>query len=318
MLTFGSSVEVRGKLVKSPHKGQGVELAAENIHVVGPCDVLAFPLKYKVHHSLEYLRELPHFRCRTNVLGALLRVRSEATAAIHSYFKENGYTHIHTPIITANDCEGAGEVFKVEPAKEEQKPKEEHHFFNIPAFLTVSGQLHLEVMSGAFTKVFTFGPTFRADNSQTRRHLAEFYMVEAELFFVDTLQDIMQVIEDLFKTVTDRAKLEKMLKNPFITMSYTEAIEILDRAGQEFTYKPAWGQDLQSEHEKHLVRHCGGIPVFVYNYPYDLKPFYMRDNEDGPRRTVAAVDLLVPEVGELFGGSLREDRVDYLQSRLRR
>ncbi|XP_026545916.1 probable asparagine--tRNA ligase, mitochondrial [Notechis scutatus] len=338
-LTFGSSVEVRGKLVKSPHKGQGVELAAENIRVVGPCDVLAFPLKYKVHHSLEYLRELPHFRCRTNVLGALLRVRSEATAAIHSYFKENGYTHIHTPIITANDCEGAGEVFKVEPAKEEQKRGEGRHFFNIPAFLTVSGQLHLEVMNGAFTKVFTFGPTFRADNSQTRRHLAEFYMVEAELFFVDTLQDIMQVIEDLFKTVTDRvvsncpqdadlfhkriapgheAKLEKMLKNPFIIMSYTEAIEILDRAGQEFTYKPTWGQDLQSEHEKHLVRHCGGIPVFVYDYPYDLKPFYMRDNEDGPRRTVAAVDLLVPEVGELFGGSLREDRVDYLQSRLRR
>ncbi|XP_034261061.1 probable asparagine--tRNA ligase, mitochondrial isoform X2 [Pantherophis guttatus] len=291
-LTFGSSVEVRGKLVKSPHKGQEVELAAEDIRVVGPCDVL-----------------------------------------------ENGYTHIHTPIITANDCEGAGEVFKLKPANEEQTPGEENHFFNIPAFLTVSGQLHLEVMSGAFTKVFTFGPTFRADNSRTRRHLAEFYMVEAELFFVDTLQDIMQVIEDIFKTVTDRvvsncpqdaalfhkriapgheAKLEKMLKNPFITMSYTEAIEILERSRQEFTYKPAWGQDLQSEHEKYLVRHCGDIPVFVYDYPYDLKPFYMRDNEDGPRRTVAAVDLLVPEVGELFGGSLREDRVDFLQSRLRR
>ncbi|KAM3837497.1 asparaginyl-tRNA synthetase [Vipera latastei] len=338
-LTFGSSVEVQGKLVKSPHKGQRVELAAENIRVVGPCDVLAFPLKYKVHHSLEYLRELPHIRCRSNVLGALLRVRSEATAAIHSYFKENGYTHIHTPIITSNDCEGAGEVFRVEPANEERKPREEHNFFNIPAFLTVSGQLHLEVMSGAFTKVFTFGPTFRADNSQTRRHLAEFYMVEAEVFFVDTLQDIMQVIEDLFKTVTDRvlakcpqdaalfhkrmapgheAKLEKMLKNPFLIMSYTEAIEILGRSYQEFTYKPAWGQDLQSEHEKYLVRHCGDIPVFVYNYPYDLKPFYMRDNEDGPRRTVAAVDLLVPDVGELFGGSLREDRLDFLQSRLQR
>ncbi|XP_063162006.1 asparaginyl-tRNA synthetase [Candoia aspera] len=338
-LTFGSAVEVQGKLVKSPHKGQRVELAAENIRVVGPCDILAFPLKYKVHHSLEYLRELPHFRCRSNLLGALLRVRSEATAAIHSFFKENGYTHIHTPIITSNDCEGAGEVFKVEPANEQKKPGGEPHFFSVPAFLTVSGQLHLEVMSGAFTKVFTFGPTFRADNSQTRRHLAEFYMVEAEIFFVDSLQDIMQVIEDLFKTVTDRvlskcpqdvalfhkhiapgqeAKLEKMLKNQFIIMSYTEAIEVLERAHQEFTYKPAWGQDLQSEHEKYLVRHCGEIPVFVYNYPYDLKPFYMRDNEDGAHRTVAAVDLLVPEVGELCGGSLREDRVEFLQSRLQR
>nr|XP_034971870.1 probable asparagine--tRNA ligase, mitochondrial [Zootoca vivipara] len=338
-LTFGSSVEVQGKLIKSPHKRQNVELAAENICVVGPCDVLAFPLKYKTHHPLDYLRQFPHVRCKTNSLGALLRLRSEATAAIHSFFKDNGYLHVHTPIITSNDCEGAGEIFQVEPANEEREPGENPHFFDVPAFLTVSGQLHLEVIAGAFSKVYTFGPTFRADNSQSRRHLAEFYMVEAELAFAESLQDIMQAMEDLFKKVTDavlsscprdaelfhkhvapgqEAKVERMLKNQFITMSYTEAIEILKRAHQEFIYKPEWGRDLQSEHERYLVQHCGEIPVFVFNYPYDLKPFYMRDNEDGAQHTVAAVDLLVPGVGELCGGSLREDRPDFLQSRLQR
>ncbi|XP_062983336.1 asparaginyl-tRNA synthetase isoform X1 [Elgaria multicarinata webbii] len=338
-MTFGSSVEVQGKLIKSPHKKQNVELVAENIRVVGPCDVLAFPLKYKTHQSLEYLRQFPHFRCRSNSLGALLRIRSEATAAIHAFFKDNGYMHIHTPIITSNDCEGAGEVFHVEHANEEKEPGENPHFFNVPAFLTVSGQLHLEVMAGAFTKVFTFGPTFRADNSQSRKHLAEFYMVEAELSFTESLQDIMQVMEDLFKKVTEvvlskcprdvelfhkhvapgqEAKLEQMLKNQFITMSYTEAIDVLKRAHQVFTYTPEWGQDLQSEHERYLVQHCGEIPVFVFNYPYDLKPFYMRDNEDGVHHTVAAVDLLVPGVGELCGGSLREDRLDFLKPRLQR
>ncbi|KAH0625235.1 hypothetical protein JD844_033574 [Phrynosoma platyrhinos] len=278
-------------------------------------------------------------RCRSNSLGALLRIRSEATGAIHSFFKDNGYTHIHTPIITSNDCEGAGEVFQVEPPKEAGEPGENPHFFNVPAFLTVSGQLHLEVMAGAFTKVYAFGPTFRADNSQSRKHLAEFYMVEAELAFVESLQDIMQVMEDLFKRVTDmvlskcsrdvelfhkhvapgqEAKLEKMLTNQFITMSYTEAIEVLKQAHEVFTYKPEWGHDLQSEHERYLVKHCGEIPVFIFNYPYDLKPFYMRDNEEDVHHTVAAVDLLVPGVGELCGGSLREDRLDFLQSRLRR
>lgn len=338
-LTFGSSVEVQGKLVKSPHKRQKVELEAENIRVVGPCDVLTFPLKYKTRQSLEHLRQFPHVRCRSNSLSALLRIRSEATAAIHSFFKENGFMHVHTPVITSNDCEGAGELFQVEPESKEKKPGENPHFFDVPAFLTVSGQLHLEVMAGAFTKVYTFGPTFRADNSQSRKHLAEFYMVEAELSFAESLQDIMQVMEDLFKKVTNvvlsrcphdvelfhkyvapgqEAKLEKMLKKPFIIMSYTEAIDVLKQAGQEFMYKPEWGQDLQSEHERYLVQHCGEIPVFVFNYPYDLKPFYMRDNEDGTNHTVAAVDLLVPGVGELCGGSLREERVDFLQTRLQK
>uniref|UniRef100_A0A8B9MS43 asparagine--tRNA ligase n=1 Tax=Accipiter nisus TaxID=211598 RepID=A0A8B9MS43_9AVES len=305
-LTFGSAVEVQGKLVKSPHRMQNMELKAETIRVVGPCDTLAFPLKTKERHPLEYVRQFPHLRCRNNTLGSLLRIRSEATAAIHSFFQDNGYVHIHTPIITSNDCEGAGELFQIETSNEAREPAEKTHFFDVPAFLTVSGQLHLEVMAGAFTHVFTFGPTFRAENSQSRRHLAEFYMVEAELSFTESLEDIMQ----------DR--LEKTLKNKFVIISYNEAVEILKQASQTFTFKPEWGCDLQTEHEKYLVKHCGEVPVFVINYPYDLKPFYMRDNEDGPQHTVAAVDLLVPGIGELCGGSLREERLPFLRSRLQR
>ncbi|NXE66179.1 SYNM protein, partial [Calcarius ornatus] len=339
-LTFGSAVEVQGKLVKSPHKKQNMELQAETIHVVGPCDIWSFPLKMRERHPLEYIRQFPHLRCRNNTLGALLRIRSEATASIHSFFQDNGYVHIHTPIITSNDCEGAGELFQIEV--KEKESVEKSHFFNVPAFLTVSGQLHLEVMAGAFTHVFTFGPTFRAENSQSRRHLAEFYMVEAELSFTESLQDIMQVMEDLFKTVTStllsKCPRDVELFHKFIApaqksdithsylkdfssscrISYSEAVEILKQAPQTFTFKPEWGCDLQTEHEKYLVKHCGEVPVFVVNYPYDLKPFYMRDNEDGPQHTVAAVDLLVPGVGELCGGSLREERLPFLESRLQR
>ncbi|XP_061314065.1 probable asparagine--tRNA ligase, mitochondrial isoform X1 [Pezoporus flaviventris] len=338
-LTFGSAVEVQGKLVKSPHKMQNMELKAETIRVVGPCNALLFPLKMKERHPLEYVRQFPHLRCRNNTLGSLLRIRSEATASIHSFFQDKGYVHIHTPIITSNDCEGAGELFQIGVANEAKESAEKTHFFNVPAFLTVSGQLHLEVMAGAFTRVFTFGPTFRAENSQSRRHLAEFYMVEAELSFTESLQDIMQVMEDLFKTVTStvlskcphdvelfhkhiapgqKGRLEQMLKKRFVIISYSKAVEILKQASQAFTFKPEWGCDLQTEHEKYLVKHCGEVPVFVINYPYDLKPFYTRDNEDGPQHTVAAVDLLVPGVGELCGGSLREERLPFLESRLQR
>ncbi|KAM9659209.1 asparaginyl-tRNA synthetase isoform 5-T5 [Trichechus inunguis] len=312
-LAFGSSVEVQGQLVKSPSKRQNVELKAEKIEVVGNCDVKTFPFKYKERHPLEYMRQYPHLRCRTNVLGSILRVRSEATAAIHSFFKDNGFVHIHTPIITSNDCEGAGELFQVEPSSK-MKVSEEN-FFNVPAFLTVSGQLHLEVMSGAFTQVFTFGPTFRAENSQSRRHLAEFYMVEAEISFVESLQDLMQVMEGLFKTT-----LMMVLSN------CPEDVELCHKfiaPGQKIrTYAEKqlfnWGADLHTEHEKYLVKHCGNIPVFVINYPLVLKPFYMRDNEDSPQHTVAAVDLLVPGVGELFGGSLREERYHFLEQQLAR
>ncbi|XP_027703957.1 probable asparagine--tRNA ligase, mitochondrial [Vombatus ursinus] len=336
-LTFGSSVEVQGVLVKSPYKKQNVELKADKIEVIGHCDSKTFPFKYKERYPLQYIRHYPHLRCRTNALGSILRVRSEATDAIHSFFKANGYLHIHTPVITSNDCEGAGELFQVEPSSKVKEPGK--NFFDVPAFLTVSAQLHLEVMSGAFTQVFTFGPTFRAENSQSRRHLAEFYMVEAEMSFVESLQDIMQVMETLFKATTEavlsncpedvellhkflapgqKDKLEHMLKNKFLIISYTEAVEILKKASQNFTFTPKWGIDLQTEHEKYLVEYGGNIPVFVINYPFDLKPFYMRDNEDEPQHTVAAVDLLVPGVGELFGGSLREERFHLLQQRLAR
>uniref|UniRef100_A0A8C8ZTC8 asparagine--tRNA ligase n=1 Tax=Prolemur simus TaxID=1328070 RepID=A0A8C8ZTC8_PROSS len=333
-LAFGSSVEVQGQLIKSPSKRQNVELKAEKIEVIGNCDAKAFPIKYKERHPLEYLRQYPHLRCRTNVLGSILRVRSEATAAIHSFFKDSGFVHIHTPIITSNDCEGAGELFQVEHSSKIKLPEE--NFFNVPAFLTVSGQLHLEVMSGAFTQVFTFGPTFRAENSQTRRHLAEFYMVEAEISFVKSLQDLMKVMEELFKATTvmvlSNCPEDVELCHKFIAPGQ-KVISFVDKpqyiyslnmliAYNEYNYILKffffWGIDLQTEHEKYLLKHCGNIPVFIINYPSALKPFYMRDNEDGPQHTVAAVDLLVPGVGELFGGSLREERYHVLEQRLAR
>ncbi|KAM8814748.1 asparaginyl-tRNA synthetase isoform 2-T2 [Rhynchonycteris naso] len=266
-LAFGSSVEVQGQLVKSPSKRQNVELKAEKIEVVGNCDPKEFPFKYKERPPLEYLRQFPHLRCRTNVLGSILRVRSEATDAIHSFFKDSGFVHIHTPIITSNDCEGAGELFQVEPSSKMKVPEES--FFNVPAFLTVSGQLHLEVMSGAFTQVFTFGPTFRAENSQSRRHLAEFYMVEAEISFVESLQDLMQVMEGLFKSAT-----------MMVLSNCPEDVELCHKF-------IAPGQKIRTYTKKQLFN-------------------------------VAAVDLLVPGVGELFGGSLREERYHFLEQRLAR
>ncbi|NP_001412236.1 asparaginyl-tRNA synthetase isoform 11 [Homo sapiens] len=260
-LNFGSSVEVQGQLIKSPSKRQNVELKAEKIKVIGNCDAKDFPIKYKERHPLEYLRQYPHFRCRTNVLGSILRIRSEATAAIHSFFKDSGFVHIHTPIITSNDSEGAGELFQLE--------------------------------------------------------------VIEELFKATTMMVLSKCPEDVelchkFIAPGQKDRLEHMLKNNFLIISYTEAVEILKQASQNFTFTPEWGADLRTEHEKYLVKHCGNIPVFVINYPLTLKPFYMRDNEDGPQHTVAAVDLLVPGVGELFGGGLREERYHFLEERLAR
>ncbi|KAM9359771.1 asparaginyl-tRNA synthetase [Symphorus nematophorus] len=335
LLTFGSAVEVTGTLKKSPHQKQPVELEADQIHVVGECNPVEFPFKIKERHGLEYIRQFPHLRCRTNAFSSLLRIRSEATTAIHSYFKENGFVQIHTPIITANDCEGAGELFQIEPSS--LGNEEDENFFSVPTFLTVSGQLHLEVMSGAFSRVYTFGPTFRAENSQSRRHLAEFYMVEAEVSFTQSLEDLTKVMEDMFRSATEhvlahcaedvdlfhkhvtpghRASVDSMLKKRFPVITYSEAIDILNHSSQKFAFPTHWGCDLQTEHEKYLVKHCGNIPVFVTDYPYDLKPFYARDNMDHPEHTAAAVDLLVPGVGELCGGSLREERLDLLRARL--
>ncbi|XP_010631641.1 probable asparagine--tRNA ligase, mitochondrial isoform X2 [Fukomys damarensis] len=307
-LVFGSSVEIQGQLIKSPSKRQNVELKAEKIKVIGNCDAKAFPIKYKERHPLEYLRQYPHLRCRTNVLGSILRIRSEATAAIHSFFRDSGFVHIHTPVITSNDCEGAGELFQVEPSSKIKAPEE--NFFNVPAFLTVSGQLHLEVISGIC----------RAGCGQT--HVRNVMVIE-DLFKSTTMIILSNCPEDVelchkFIAPGHKDRLEHMLKNNFLIISYTEAIEILKKASQNFTFTPEWGVDLQTEHEKYLVKYCGNIPVFVTNYPLALKPFYMRDNEDGPQHTVAAVDLLAPVVGELFGGSLREERYHILEQRLAR
>ncbi|KAM3874764.1 asparaginyl-tRNA synthetase [Diretmus argenteus] len=332
LLTFGSAVEVTGSLNKSPNPKQPFELQADQIHVVGGCNPLDFPFKIKERHGLDYLRQFPHLRCRTNTFSSLLRIRSEAAAAIQSYFKENGFVQIHTPVITSNDCEGAGELFQVEPSGQTKE-----NFFSVPAFLTVSGQLHLEVMSGAFSRVYAFGPTFRAENSQSRRHLAEFYMVEAEVSFTRSIEDLTTVMEDMFRSATEHVlascaedvalfhkhvtpghkdNVDAMLKRKFSVMTYGEAVDILNRSSQKFVFPTEWGCDLQTEHEKFLVKHCGNVPVFVTDYPYDLKPFYARDNRDHPNRTAAAVDLLVPGVGELCGGSLREERPDLLSARL--
>lgn len=335
LLTFGSAVEVKGVLKKSPHPKQPFELEAEQIRILGECNPVAFPFKVKKRHSPEYVRQFPHLRCRTNSFSSLLRIRSEATAAIHSYFKEHGFVQIHTPVITSNDCEGAGELFQVEASCPQESG--DHSFFSVPAYLTVSGQLHLEVMSGAFSRVYTFGPTFRAENSQSRRHLAEFYMVEAEISFTQSIEDLTKVMEDMFRSATEqvlaqcgedvdlfhkhvtpghREAVDAMLKRKFTIISYSEAIEVLQRSSEEFVFSTEWGCDLQTEHEKYLVKHCGNQPVFVTDYPYDLKPFYARDNQDHPRHTAAAVDLLVPGIGELCGGSLREERLDLLTARL--
>uniref|UniRef100_A0AAY5F5U1 asparagine--tRNA ligase n=1 Tax=Electrophorus electricus TaxID=8005 RepID=A0AAY5F5U1_ELEEL len=330
-LTFGCAVDITGSLEKSPSQRQTVELQAHHIKVVGECSFVLqdFPFKIKGHHSLEYIRQFPHLRCRTNTFSSLLRIRSEATAAVHSYFRDNGFVQIHTPVITSNDCEGAGNLFQVEPAGSDDIADKDDHFFSVPSYLTVSAQLHLEVMAGAFPAVYSFGPAFRAENSQSRRHLAEFYMVEAEICFTDSLKDVMKLMEDVFKSSTahllsncaeDVWLFHKSISICFVfnSISYTEAIDILNRSAQPFTFSPKWGCDLQTEHEKFLVKHCGNVPVFVTDYPYDLKPFYTRDNQDHPRHTVAALDLLVPGVGELCGGSLREERLDLLKARLAR
>uniref|UniRef100_A0A8C1IVI5 Asparaginyl-tRNA synthetase 2, mitochondrial n=1 Tax=Cyprinus carpio TaxID=7962 RepID=A0A8C1IVI5_CYPCA len=314
-LTFGCAVDITGTLEKSPSKRQNVELHAQHIKVVGECNPVDFPFKIKERHSLEYVRQFPHLRCRTNAFSSLLRIRSEATAAIQSFFRDNGYVQIHTPVITSNDCEGAGELFQVEVGSNDPNP----HFFSVPAYLTVSGQLHLEVMAGAFSAAYTFGPTFRAENSQSRRHLAEFYMVEAEIAFTESLEDLMKVMEDLFKAATEHV-LSSCAEDVELFHKYTapgrRAIDILKSSSQNFTFSTEWGCDLQTEHEKFLVKHCGNVPVFVINYPYELKPFYARDNQDQPNHTAAAVDLLVPGVGELCGGSLREERLELLSQRL--
>jgi len=334
----GAAVRLEGELVPSAGKGQRWELKASRLTIVGACPD-DYPLQKK-RHSDEFLRTIAHLRSRTNKYGALARLRSRLAWKIHDFFQARGFHYIHTPIITGSDCEGAGDMFRVTTLPLERVPQRdgkvdfEADFFGKEAHLTVSGQLAVETYCMGLGKVYTFGPTFRAENSNTSRHMAEFWMIEPEFAFAD-LADDMQLAEDLVKALLDfvcedcaedlelftrfvdptlHARLDAVRRASFARVSYTDAIAILAASGEAFEYAPAWGADLQSEHEHYLTeRHFDG-PVFVHDWPRDIKAFYMRQNDDG--RTVAAMDLLIPKVGELVGGSQREERLERLRARI--
>ncbi|MBA0188378.1 asparagine--tRNA ligase [Pectobacterium odoriferum] len=340
-LTTGCSVEITGNVVASPGEGQSFELQATNVNVVGWVDDPdTYPMAAK-RHSIEYLREVAHLRPRTNLIGAVARVRHTLAQAIHRFFHENGYFWVSTPLITASDTEGAGEMFRVSTLDLENLPRTEQgkvdfseDFFGKEAFLTVSGQLNGETYACALSNVYTFGPTFRAENSNTSRHLAEFWMIEPEVAFA-TLDDVAGLAENLLKYVfqavlNERAddmaffaervdkeaitRLEKFVSSDFAQVDYTDAVEILLNCGQQFENPVYWGVDLSSEHERYLAEQHFKAPVVVKNYPKDIKAFYMRMNEDG--KTVAAMDVLAPGIGEIIGGSQREERLAQLDSRL--
>jgi asparaginyl-tRNA synthetase len=338
-LSAGCSVTVRGLLRQSPAKGQATEVQAAEVVVHGTADAETYPLQKK-HHSFEFLREIAHLRPRTNTFGAIARVRNSVCRSIHDFFQEEGFLYIHTPIITASDCEGAGQMFRVTALDPANPPKigpqvdYAQDFFKRPAYLTVSGQLEAETMACALGRVYTFGPTFRAENSNTTRHLAEFWMVEPEAAFFE-LDDNMDLAERflkrIFADVLDRCRedieffnqridntvlqtLERIVAGSFVRLPYTEAVEILTQSGQSFEFPVAWGNDLQAEHERYLTEKHFQCPVILFNYPRTIKPFYMRLNDDG--RTVRAMDVLVPKVGEIIGGSQREERLDVLRQRM--
>ncbi|MDK2922513.1 MAG: asparaginyl-tRNA synthetase [Desulfonauticus sp.] len=336
-LTTGASVVVEGDLVESPGKGQKWEVSARTVLLVGEAPADSYPLQKK-RHSDEFLRTIAHLRPRTNKYGALNRVRSALAFGVHKFFQERGFFYVHAPIITGSDCEGAGEMFTVtaldlKSLKGKVDFKED--FFGQEAHLTVSGQLEAEILACALGDVYTFGPTFRAENSNTPRHAAEFWMIEPEMAFAD-LKDDMDLAEDMLKWLVgyiqevckdeielfgrflDKelfARLESVLQEPFARISYTEAIELLKKAKKDFEYPVEYGLDLQTEHERYLSEEYFKKPVFVFDYPKEIKAFYMRLNDDG--KTVAAMDLLVPRVGELVGGSQREERLDVLVARMK-
>lgn len=329
-LSTGTSLVVEGEVKASPAKGQEVEVHATKITVIGKADPEKYPLQKK-RHSFEFLREISHLRPRTNALGAVGRVRSRLSYAVHQFFQDRGFIQVHTPIITTSDCEGAGEMFQVGTGKEGGKSE---HFFGRPAGLTVSGQLQAEVYALALGDVYTFGPTFRAEKSNTSRHLAEFWMIEPEMAFCD-LRGNMQIAEEMLKYLLDDAmthcpedmelfdkfiekgllqKLQGVTKQEFAHITYTEAVDLLKKAKKQFEYPVAWGLDLQSEHERYLTEEVFKKPLTVTDYPATIKPFYMRVSDDG--KTVAAMDILVPGIGEIVGGSQREERHDVLAARM--
>jgi asparaginyl-tRNA synthetase len=339
-LSVGSSVTVKGLVRASPAKGQATEVQAKEIVVHGWADPATYPLQKK-GHSMEFLREQAHLRPRSNTFGAVARVRNQVCLSIHQFFQEQGFLYVHPPIITASDCEGAGQMFRVttiDPAKPPRAGGDidwKQDFFARPAFLTVSGQLEAEIFACALGKVYTFGPTFRAENSNTSRHLAEFWMVEPEMAFFD-LTDNMNLAEAFLKRIcrdalercpedvqffteridpSVRSTLEGIVAQEFVRLSYTEAVEILEKSGQAFEFPVKWGSDLQAEHERYLTEKHFQKPVILYDYPKAIKAFYMRLNDDG--RTVRAMDVLVPRVGEIIGGSQREERLDVLEQRMK-
>lgn len=339
-INTGSSVQVSGILVPSPGKGQQIEMQAQSITVFGEADPETYPLQKK-RHSFEFLRTIGHLRARTNTLGAVMRVRNACATAIHQFFQERGFLWIHTPIITASDCEGAGEMFYVTnldlkqvPLTATQEVDFSQDFFGRPAYLTVSGQLEAEIMAMAFSNVYTFGPTFRAENSNTSRHLAEFWMVEPEMAFCDLTGNVELAeafLKHIFKYVLehcaddmeffnkriDKTVLEtadNIISSEFERITYTEAIKILEQSDRRFEFPVEWGIDLQSEHERYLSEDVFKKPLVVTDYPTQIKAFYMRLNED--EKTVAAMDVLAPKIGEIIGGSQREERLDVLQRRI--
>jgi asparaginyl-tRNA synthetase len=339
-ITLGSAVRATGTLTLTPGMKQPFELKADRVELVGLCDP-SYPLQKK-RHSFEYLRTIAHLRPRTNAFSAVFRIRSLAAQFIHAFFTEHGFVYVHTPLITTSDCEGAGEMFQVTTLDVGNPPRAEsgavdyaQDFFGKQASLTVSGQLNVETFCMAFRNVYTFGPTFRAEKSYTPRHAAEFWMIEPEIAFADLFDD-MALAEDMLKYVIGRimaaapdemafldsfvepgliSKLSAVAGSDFARCTYTDAITILQKSGQAFEYPVSWGIDLQTEHERYLTEKHFGKPVFVYDYPKEIKAFYMRMNDDG--KTVAAVDMLVPGIGELVGGSQREERLDMLLNRLR-
>ncbi len=340
-LTTACSVIVTGTVVKSEGQGQSFEIQASHVEVLGWVENPdTYPMAPK-RHSMEYLREQAHLRARTNMVGAITRVRHCLAQAIHRFFHERGFYWISTPIITGADAEGAGEMFRVSTLDLENLPRDDkghidykQDFFGKETFLTVSGQLNVETYACALSNVYTFGPTFRAENSNTTRHLAEFWMIEPEVAFAE-LKDVAQLAEDMLKyvfkavlaeraddmaffaeRVDDKAisRLQQIVESSFVRMDYTDAITILQNCGKKFEYAVEWGVDLQSEHERYLAEVHVGAPVILQNYPKDIKAFYMRMNEDG--KTVAAMDILAPGIGEIIGGSQREERLEQLDARM--
>ena len=334
-MNTGAAVGVRGRLVESPGAGQAWEIQVTSLELIGeaPSD---YPLQKK-GHSAEFLREISHLRPRANLYGAVFRMRSRLAQAVHRFFEEHDFTYVHTPILTSSDCEGAGEMFRVttHDASEAKAASYEEDFFGKATYLTVSGQLEGEAFATALSNIYTFGPTFRAENSHTTRHASEFWMIEPEMAFCD-LEENMNLAEtfvkylvrnalenhqgdlDIFAKFVDKGLLERLrfvLERPFVRVSYTEAVEILLASGKTFEYPVEWGANLQSEHERYLTEEHFKSPTTVYNYPKSVKPFYMRTNEDG--KTVTAMDVLVPGIGEIIGGAQREERLDILEANMK-